>query len=498
MKSTISLFLLCSILLCSCTNFENTDSGKEGTEKISSTYSMEKNSIDEVYLDKLESSDLIITEPISTQKSTDKTPRLIESVKEKSIIHQEERNLNSGQIELKSLAALDVRGDDRDIKESIDQKITYQKFLDPILKDATETISFNPQVNNNFVLKKGTKIHIPANSISDAKGELFLGVAELNAIEIISLKDAILTGSTTNYGNEILASRGMLDIQCSDEKGNELFIRSGSQIGVTVPQMKEPIEGTSIFKARETNNRIDWIMDNSQDATFDTLINYTRIAWSKLNEDQLRKNERAKEIRILALKGNGKNKSSIKRKLKRCRKYVHRKHRKNREDPRKSYPRHSKYLKINERMILGDAKFAWQIDPISRSQNLRSGYYTYGVKSFGRYNIDFIYKINKPKVELYVRDSGEHKINLLFQKQKVLLAGMQEEESVQFSYIPTDQEITFISTKAVDEDKVEFGYLKTNSSLKNFEIKNYQVYNRDEYLIKLEEVTHIKDDLSSR
>ncbi len=339
------------------------------------------------------------------------------------------------------------------------EKASQASHVQDYISDNTQKHKIDPTENNAIVLDQGTIIKIPAFSLIDENGKLYLKTVRLETLEIMTTKDAILSGTTTNYGEEFLESRGMLKIECFKENDEPLFIEAHQEIEISVPQQKEDTEGFEIFRSSLEEENSEWILEDEIPLSFRySGLDGSRLIWSRMSNEELARNERSKEIRILAMKGSGKSPSLIKKKLKKSRKYVHRKHRKNRRKAVAAYPEKEKYLKRNAKMILGDAKFAWHLDTIIKTRSNITGFYNYPVQSFGMYNIDFIYKINKPRQQLFVSFEKDHSVKLFFTDKLVLLSGVHNETKYKFDNIPIDQSIILISSKDLDEDHIELGY----------------------------------------
>lgn len=85
---------------------------------------------------------------------------------------------------------------------------------------------------------KGTTLHIPANSMIDANGEVYSGEALLSITEALSPLEYFTEGLTTKSGDAILETDGMIRVVATDVNGDELCVSSDAELTVLVPSDK--------------------------------------------------------------------------------------------------------------------------------------------------------------------------------------------------------------------------------------------------------------------
>ncbi len=123
---------------------------------------------------------------------------------------------------------------------------------------ATQTFSINPTIFNEIVGTGGTKLQIPANSFVDGGGTPITATVSIKMLEVLDQTDMFLLNATTSSANEILESGGSVNVTASSG-GSEVFLASGSSIGLFVPYTAaDPAMG--IFDGAEdaTTGDVSW------------------------------------------------------------------------------------------------------------------------------------------------------------------------------------------------------------------------------------------------
>lgn len=81
----------------------------------------------------------------------------------------------------------------------------------------------------------GTTLHFPAECLVDAAGRPAKGKITVELLEALDMKTCMAQGLSTSSSGRILETGGMMRVNAKDERGNELALRYGTEVRITVP-----------------------------------------------------------------------------------------------------------------------------------------------------------------------------------------------------------------------------------------------------------------------
>lgn len=138
------------------------------------------------------------------------------------------------------------------------------QLINPLLKEwdpSFEVFKFNGDKEQQFVLKTGTKITIPANAIIDETGKLVKGEIELKYREFADAIDVALSGipmqyRKNNFGSDkLLTTAGMFEIN-AEQNGKSLKINPDKKIKVEMASFNSKEGYKQFYFDKEVG---DWI-----------------------------------------------------------------------------------------------------------------------------------------------------------------------------------------------------------------------------------------------
>ncbi|MEO9531399.1 MAG: hypothetical protein ABJG68_13940 [Crocinitomicaceae bacterium] len=122
------------------------------------------------------------------------------------------------------------------------------------LENQQKTIRANQA--NTIKGKEGTLVKIPENAFVDAFGNEVIGNVDINLKEALTTEAIVLANLATVTSNgEILQSKGMIELT-AHQNGNEVYVKEGKNIKVTVPTEFE--EGYSYFEGEQKEGNLVW------------------------------------------------------------------------------------------------------------------------------------------------------------------------------------------------------------------------------------------------
>lgn len=120
----------------------------------------------------------------------------------------------------------------------------------------TQKKTINASVNNSITGKEGTKVTIPSGAFVDAFGNEVIGNVDVELKEAITTEAIVLANlSTVTNKGETLQSKGMIELKATF-KGNEVYVKDGKELEVTVPIKFE--EGYSFFEGEQKEGKLVW------------------------------------------------------------------------------------------------------------------------------------------------------------------------------------------------------------------------------------------------
>ncbi|MCI5081005.1 MAG: OmpA family protein [Saprospiraceae bacterium] len=148
----------------------------------------------------------------------------------------------------------------------VDVKITYripdnlEELFAQWAEDQLQRFEFDPMKAMKLIGEQGTVIWLEANSLVDENGHLPKGKVSFHLREAYAMDDIIMANLTTTSKDQILETGGMVFTEAFDEAGNQLHIRQGNQMVVSMPT-EEMEEGMELFMGQQSpDGRLeDWI-----------------------------------------------------------------------------------------------------------------------------------------------------------------------------------------------------------------------------------------------
>lgn len=135
-----------------------------------------------------------------------------------------------------------------------------------------------PDVSNEIIGKKGTRISIPENAFVNAAGNPILGGFSFQLQEIFSPADMMFSQKMTTSGGQILNSGGELYVNAL-QNGKRLELAPGKKLGVKVPtKLGDP--AMELFVGIENEDGFDWApnpatqVSTCNDSVGLTVLNY--------------------------------------------------------------------------------------------------------------------------------------------------------------------------------------------------------------------------------
>jgi len=154
-----------------------------------------------------------------------------------------------------------------------------ESFFNTVKKNA-QTIIVNTEKNEEFTLKEGTVISIPAKAFIDSKTQKEVkGNISLKVTEYYKLSDILLANLTTKSDNKLLETGGMLYINAT-RNGSKLKLKPEKKMNITFNNSGKP--NMQLFKGEKNNDGINWKLNVPEIITSEVV----EIAFSTENNDE--------------------------------------------------------------------------------------------------------------------------------------------------------------------------------------------------------------------
>ncbi|MFM7023211.1 MAG: hypothetical protein ACKOXB_09550 [Flavobacteriales bacterium] len=156
---------------------------------------------------------------------------------------------------------IELRADATAIEQLFDQ-------LDPEMQSFT----IDPSQPNTIAGKDGMVIQIPANALVDASGKAVTGNVTVSLMEMLSVKDQLLSGVSATSDGKLLSSGGEFFFEVRNDQGEKLNV--SPSIGLTFEWPTDQVDSTmQVFIGDTTSNGdINW---TPADSTYVTEVQDT-------------------------------------------------------------------------------------------------------------------------------------------------------------------------------------------------------------------------------
>lgn len=101
--------------------------------------------------------------------------------------------------------------------------------------NAVQQFTIDPEKEVLLEATGGTTLHFPAECLVDAAGRPAKGKITVELLEALDMKMCMAQGLSTSSSGRILETGGMMRVKAKDERGNELALRYGTEVRITVP-----------------------------------------------------------------------------------------------------------------------------------------------------------------------------------------------------------------------------------------------------------------------
>lgn len=131
-----------------------------------------------------------------------------------------------------------------------------------------KTVTIDAATGGSFVGNGGARYIFPPNGFRTASGALVTGNVTIRAAEFLSKADMIFSGVLPISYGQPLISGGETYIRAT-QGSNEVYMASGKQYTVKLPQKKTPPPGMQLFLAggsyrtTDLTNTVNWAPDSS-------------------------------------------------------------------------------------------------------------------------------------------------------------------------------------------------------------------------------------------
>lgn len=107
--------------------------------------------------------------------------------------------------------------------------------------------------------EQGTEIRFPANCLIREDGKAIQGPIQVEVIEAYKTSDLILQNLSTNSGDQVLETGGMVFIEAKDQDGAKLTIKEGANVEMSLSSEEALGAGMQIFEGKEhAGGDVDW------------------------------------------------------------------------------------------------------------------------------------------------------------------------------------------------------------------------------------------------
>ncbi|MCX6183337.1 MAG: hypothetical protein NT150_15595 [Bacteroidetes bacterium] len=157
------------------------------------------------------------------------------------------------------------------------------------LDSETQSFTIDPSQPNTLTGADGTVIHIPANALVDANGNVVSGNVTITLKEMLSIKDQITSGFSATCNDSILKSGGQFFFE-ANANGQKLNVAVNQEITFEIPA--EKVDTTmQVFIGNNPKGDEDftWLpADDSANAVLvvDSVWNNKDTAWNVVNSYQ--------------------------------------------------------------------------------------------------------------------------------------------------------------------------------------------------------------------
>lgn len=364
-------------------------------------------------------------------------------------------------------------------KKSLDNPISLKSdvyHLEPTNKTKT------------LYLEQGCVLKIPPNVFVTNSGEPVSDNVVLKVAEILDPLTTILSNLNTNNGDQILESRGMLNIEAFSQDGDTLYLAENKRIEVNVPVQKQ-YRSPSIsnetdfqnFRGQVNDSGIDWALTPTK-VNMKNIPKWKKYDLKKLSAADRLEVARHREAYINKWLEKGKSKKAIRSNLNRYKtnwkKRQRRVKRKKGPDHKVKYTRSNRdYEKITNYMMLADIRKRWYQDTIyakTRASRYASNrYYSTSIFNLGFINIDRRFKIESNPIEIAVKNENNGTIKLVSLDNFVVLDGTQKGNKVHFERFPKGEKILLLYIKEVG-NSYSFSHIKTISKDKKIKFETFK------------------------
>ncbi len=135
-------------------------------------------------------------------------------------------------------------------------------MFDNNLQNQTQSFTINASVWNMIEGNQGTRVYIPAGSFQDASGAVVTGTVEVEMVEILSLKDAILTNKPTVSNGQILTTGGELNVNAY-QSGERLGLTPGANVSFMVPTAAPDNNMGLFLGTTDAQLDVNWVPSDS-------------------------------------------------------------------------------------------------------------------------------------------------------------------------------------------------------------------------------------------
>lgn len=151
----------------------------------------------------------------------------------------------------------------RDSEETDVPEEGYFSITAPQHTDSSGTLpvqyfTFSPAHGHIIECTGGTIIDLPDHCIVDENGHMITGEVQIGVQEALSVPDMLLAGLSTQSGDQLLMSDGMIHLSIS-ANGKKAKFDPAKPIHIEIPT-PSPIPGMMAYKGEVSeNNRINWV-----------------------------------------------------------------------------------------------------------------------------------------------------------------------------------------------------------------------------------------------
>ncbi len=319
-------------------------------------------------------------------------------------------------------------------------------------------------------LKKGTEIRVPSEAFERLDGTPYLGRVEIETKEVLTPISSLLNDLSTMSGDRILESRGMVYINARTMDGEQLRLKEGIAVEITMPVAEGDNSGFQSFRGNlRSDGMFDWMLNENENQAKNADKVYNYYEWGELPEDEVLAIREKREAWIAERLDNGWDRRKVRQSLRRAKKRTRSANKRNKWRMKNKYNYASggvKYIrrrtqsrgpiKMQRSYMLGMTKNYWiEVESIRDMERLKISSY-----SLGWCNIDRFYKETGPKEELLVKSEGVQDVFLLFRNSFIVLKGEEKQAGKYFPVVPADEEVLVVSVGQTKDGKPQFGIVE--------------------------------------